>query len=127
EACGVRRAPLDGADARTGRGTSALMLQGTGSHAGKTVLAAGLCRLLARAGLRVLPFKAQNMSNNAGVTDDGEEIGWAQAMQAEAAGAVARVDMNPVLLKPESGHRCQVIRLGRPLATVSPREYAGLA
>jgi adenosylcobyric acid synthase len=114
-------------DPVSARATSALMLQGTGSHAGKTVLAAGLCRLLARAGLRVLPFKAQNMSNNAWVTDDGEEIGWAQAMQAEAAGAVPRVDMNPVLLKPESGHRCQVIRLGRPLATVSPREYAGLA
>jgi adenosylcobyric acid synthase len=102
------------------------MLQGTGSHAGKTVLAAGLCRLLARAGLRVLPFKAQNMSNNAWVTDEGREIGWAQAMQAEAAGVAPRVDMNPVLLKPESDQRCQVVRLGRPLATLAAREYAQL-
>ena len=111
----------------TTRATPALMLQGTGSHAGKTVLAAGLCRLLARAGLRVRPFKAQNMSNNAWVTEDGEEMGWAQAMQAEAAGATPCVDMNPVLLKPESGHRCQIIRRGRPLVTVSAREYAAFA
>jgi adenosylcobyric acid synthase len=99
------------------------MLQATGSHAGKTVLAAGLCRLLARDGARVLPFKAQNMSNNAYVTEDGGEMGWAQAMQAEAAGVAPRVDMNPVLLKPESGGRSQVIRLGRPDATVGAREY----
>lgn len=110
----------------TGRATPAIMLQGTGSHAGKTVLAAGLCRLLVRAGLRVLPFKAQNMSNNAWVTDEGGEMGWAQAMQAEAAGVAPVVDMNPVLLKPESDQRCQVIRLGRPLATVAAREYARL-
>lgn len=108
------------------RHTPALMLQGTGSHAGKTVLAAGLCRLLTRAGLRVLPFKAQNMSNNAWVTDEGQEMGWAQAMQAEAAGVEPRVDMNPVLLKPESDQRCQVVRLGRPLETVAAREYARL-
>ena len=108
------------------RATPAIMLQGTGSHAGKTVLAAGLCRLLVRAGLRVLPFKAQNMSNNAWVTDEGGEMGWAQAMQAEAAGVAPVVDMNPVLLKPESDQRCQVIRLGRPLATVAAREYARL-
>ena len=118
------------------RHTPALMLQGTGSHAGKTVLAAGLCRLLTRAGLRVLPFKAQNMSNNAWVTDEGQEMGWAQAMQAEAAGVAPVVDMNPVPLKPESAQRCQVIRLRRPLvvsgrhrfvdgfeeATVGPQE-----
>jgi len=108
------------------RATPAIMLQGTGSHAGKTVLAAGLCRLLVRAGLRVLPFKAQNMSNNAWVTDEGGEMGWAQAMQAEAAGVAPVVDMNPVMLKPESDQRCQVIRLGRPLATVAAREYARL-
>jgi adenosylcobyric acid synthase len=101
----------------------AIMLQGTGSHAGKTVLAAGLCRLLARGGLRALPFKSQNMSNNAHVTADGCEMGWAQAMQAEAAGVTSRVEMNPVLLKPEADDRSQVIRLGRPFATVRAREY----
>jgi adenosylcobyric acid synthase len=101
----------------------AIMLQGTGSHVGKTVLAAGLCRLLARGGARVLPFKAQNMSNNAHVTDDGGEMGWAQAMQAEAAGIAPRLEMNPVLLKPEAGNRSQVIRLGTAVATVDAREY----
>lgn len=99
------------------------MLQGTSSHAGKSVLAAGFCRLFARRGLRVLPFKAQNMSNNARVTPDGGEIGWAQAMQAEAAGVAPCVDMNPVLLKPEWGNRCQVIRHGRRLVTVAARDY----
>ena len=99
------------------------MLQGTGSHAGKSVLAAGFCRLFARRGVRVLPFKSQNMSNNAHVTADGGEIGWAQAMQAEAARVDTQVDMNPILLKPESGHRCQVIRHGRRVATVDARTY----
>jgi len=74
------------------------MLQGTGSHAGKTVLAAGLCRLLARRGLRVRPFKSQNMSLNAAVTADGGEIGRAQAAQADAAGIEPTVDMTPILL-----------------------------
>ena len=106
--------------------TPAIMLQGTGSHAGKSVLAAGLCRLFQRQGLRALPFKAQNMSNNAHVTADGEEMGWAQAMQAEAAGVASRVEMNPVLLKPEGEDRSQVIRLGRVLATVRAREYRAL-
>jgi adenosylcobyric acid synthase len=106
--------------------TPAIMLQGTGSHAGKTVLAAGLCRLLARGGLRVRPFKSQNMSNNAHVTADGGEMGWAQAMQAEAARVAPRIEMNPVLLKPESGNRSQVIRLGRPVATVDARAYRRL-
>jgi adenosylcobyric acid synthase len=105
------------------RGAPAIMLQGTGSHVGKSVLAAGFCRLLARRGLHVLPFKSQNMSNNAYVTADGGEMGWAQAMQAEAANVDACVDMNPVLLKPESGHRCQVIRHGRRLVTVDARAY----
>ena len=107
--------------------TPAIMLQGTGSHAGKSVLAAGLCRLLFRHGLRVLPFKSQNMSNNAHVTAAGEEMGWAQAMQAEAAGVASRVEMNPVLLKPEGEDRSQVIRLGRVLTTVRAREYRRLA
>jgi adenosylcobyric acid synthase len=107
--------------------TPAIMLQGTGSHAGKSVLAAGLCRLFARHGLRALPFKSQNMSNNAHVTRAGEEMGWAQAMQAEAAGVASRVEMNPVLLKPEGEDRSQVIRLGRVLTTVRAREYRLLA
>ena len=81
------------------------MLQATGSHAGKTVLVAGLCRLLARRGLRVGPFKSQNMSLNAYVVPGGGEIGWAQAMQAEAAGVTARVEMNPILLKPRADTR----------------------
>jgi adenosylcobyric acid synthase len=105
------------------RRARALMLQGTGSHAGKTVLAAGLCRLLARRGLHVLPFKSQNMALNAYVTADGGEMGYAQAMQAEAAGVPARVEMNPVLLKPRAGGRSQIVVLGKPLSDASAREY----
>ena len=99
------------------------MLQGTGSHAGKTVLVAGLCRLLARRGLRVAPFKAQNMSLNAHVAADGGEMGWAQVMQAEAAGVAARVEMNPVLLKPRSGGLSQIVVLGKAIADAGAREY----
>ena len=101
----------------------ALMLQGTSSHAGKTVLVAGLCRLLARQGLRVLPFKSQNMSLNAWVTGDGKEMGWAQAMQAEAAGVPPRAEMNPVLLKPSGDLRSQVVVLGRVRGTCGAGEY----
>lgn len=99
----------------SGRHARAIMLQGTGSHAGKTVLVAGLCRLLARRGLRVRPFKSQNMSLNASVAPDGGEMGWAQVMQAEAAGVPARVEMNPILLKPRAAARSQVVLLGRVL------------
>jgi adenosylcobyric acid synthase len=99
------------------------MLQATGSHAGKTVLVAGLCRLLARRGLRVAPFKSQNMSLNAYVVPGGGEIGWAQAMQAEAAGVVARVEMNPILLKPRADARSQVVLLGRVLREADARGY----
>jgi adenosylcobyric acid synthase len=99
------------------------MLQGTGSHAGKTVLVAGLCRLLARQGLRVLPFKSQNMSLNAWVTPDGLEMGWAQAMQAEAAGVAPRAEMNPILLKPRADSMSQVVVLGRSIGDVAASRY----
>ncbi len=100
-----------------------IMVQGTTSHAGKSVLAAALCRIYARRGLRVAPFKAQNMALNSYVTLDGGEIGRAQAYQAAAAGIEAQVDMNPVLLKPNSQTGSQVIVLGRPIGNMSVREY----
>jgi adenosylcobyric acid synthase len=100
-----------------------LMIQGTGSGVGKSVLATAFCRLFARAGYRVAPFKSQNMSLNASVTVDGGEIGRAQAAQAEAAGIEPTVDMNPVLLKPESDHRSQVVVRGQVFATVDFSEY----
>ncbi len=103
-----------------------LMIQGTGSNVGKSMLVAGLCRAFTRRGLRVLPFKPQNMSNNAAVTEDGGEIGRAQALQALACGVPPRVDMNPVLLKPETEVGSQVIVQGKRVTTVAAREYAAL-
>jgi adenosylcobyric acid synthase len=100
-----------------------LMIQGAGSSVGKSLLAAGLCRIFARKGLRVAPFKAQNMSNNAAVCDDGAEIGRAQAVQAAAAGVAPVAEMNPVLLKPEADSRSQVIVLGRPWRTLQAGSY----
>jgi adenosylcobyric acid synthase len=101
-----------------------LMIQGTSSAVGKSLLTTAFCRIIARAGYRVAPFKSQNMSLNSAVTVDGGEIGRAQAAQAEAAGIEATVDMNPILLKPEADQRSQVVVRGRPVASVSFREYA---
>lgn len=100
-----------------------LAVLGTGSDVGKTVLAAALGRLFFRAGMRVAPFKAQNMANNAFVTPEGGEIGRAQALQAQACGVVPHVDHNPILLKPESDVRSQVVVHGVVAATLEAREY----
>ncbi|MGP9789373.1 cobyric acid synthase [Roseinatronobacter sp. NSM] len=105
---------------------NAVMVQGCGSNVGKSVLVAGLCRAALRRGISVAPFKPQNMSNNAAVTQDGGEIGRAQALQAQACGLDAVTDMNPVLLKPESDTGAQVIVQGKRIATVKARAYAGL-
>ena len=108
------------------RRTPALMLQGTGSDVGKSLLTAGLARALTRRGLRVRPFKPQNMSNNAAVTAEGGEIGRAQALQARAAGVAPSVHMNPVLLKPQSERGAQVVVQGRILGSAGAREYQSL-
>jgi adenosylcobyric acid synthase len=104
----------------------AIMIQGCGSNVGKSMLVAGLCRAALRRGLKVAPFKPQNMSNNAAVTADGGEIGRAQALQALACGLQPVTDMNPVLLKPESEVGSQVVVQGRRVATVKARDYAAL-
>lgn len=101
----------------------ALMIQGTGSNVGKSMLVAGLARLYTRRGLRVRPFKPQNMSNNAAVTEDGGEIGRAQALQARAAGVPPHTDMNPVLLKPESETGAQVVVQGQRLGHAEARAW----
>lgn len=104
----------------------ALMIQGTGSNVGKSMLVAGLCRAARLRGLSVAPFKPQNMSNNAAVTPEGAEIGRAQALQAMACGLAPHADMNPILLKPETDIGAQVIVQGKRLTTTRAREYAAL-
>jgi adenosylcobyric acid synthase len=102
------------------------MFQGTGSDVGKSLIVAGLCRLFARQGKRVRPFKPQNMSNNAAVTAEGGEIGRAQALQARACGVAPSVHMNPVLLKPQSEIGAQVVVQGKVWGQAKAREYRSL-
>ncbi len=103
--------------------TRCLAVFGTGSDVGKSVIATGLCRALVRRGLRVAPFKAQNMSNNSGVTPEGLEMGRAQIVQAEACAIAPHVDMNPILLKPTSEVGSQVVLLGEALSNQTAAEY----
>ncbi|HLI11214.1 MAG TPA: cobyric acid synthase [Alphaproteobacteria bacterium] len=105
---------------------AALMLQGTASDVGKSLLTAGLCRAFTRRGLVVRPFKPQNMSNNAAVTADGGEIGRAQALQARACGTAPITDMNPVLLKPQGEAGAQIVVQGRMMGSASARDYQRL-
>src|SRR5712675_2017951 len=102
------------------------MFQGTGSDVGKSLIVAGLARAFANRGLKVRPFKPQNMSNNAAVTADGGEIGRAQALQARAARVPASVHMNPVLLKPQSEIGSQVVVQGKVLGNARAREYQSM-
>jgi len=102
-----------------------LAILGTSSHVGKSVITAGICRVLARRGIRVAPFKAQNMALNAYVTASGGEIGYAQALQAWAAGIDPSVDMNPILIKPEPGHRAQLIVQGTVAGQLQAEDYRG--
>jgi adenosylcobyric acid synthase len=104
-------------------GARSLMVQGTTSDAGKSTLVAGLCRVLRRRGVRVAPFKPQNMALNSAVGTDGGELGRAQALQAQAAGILPTVDLNPVLLKPSTDRRCQVIIHGKAVGEMGAWQY----
>ena len=105
----------------------ALMFQGTGSGVGKSVIAAGFCRLLKNRGYKVRPYKSQNMALNSGVTPDGLEIGRAQIVQALACGVEPDARMNPILLKPQGPGVSQLIRMGKVVQICSAREYYTLA
>ena len=100
-----------------------IMLQGTGSSVGKSMLCAALCRIFRQDGLKVAPFKSQNMALNSFATKEGLEMGRAQVVQAQAAGAEPSADMNPILLKPTSDRKSQVICLGRPIGNMTAVEY----
>mgnify|MGYP000756805891 FL=1 len=101
----------------------AIMVQGTMSNAGKSLITAGLCRIFKQDGYKVAPFKSQNMALNSFITEDGMEMGRAQVMQAEAAGIAPDVRMNPILLKPTNDVGSQVIVNGEVLGTMSARDY----
>ena len=103
--------------------SAALMIQGTGSDVGKSLLVAGLARAFTNRGLKILPFKPQNMSNNAAVTAEGGEIGRAQALQARAARTPLLNDMNPVLLKPQTEIGAQVVLQGKVWGNANAREF----
>ena len=115
--------PSEPTAATSARRARVIMVQGTMSNVGKSLLVAGLCRVLAQDGLRVAPFKSQNMALNSGVTPDGLEMGRAQILQAQAAGVEPDVRMNPILLKPTSDVGSQVIVCGRSVATMRAGEY----
>jgi adenosylcobyric acid synthase len=108
---------------QTAAAVPALMVQGVSSNAGKSLITAALCRIFARRGLSVAPFKAQNMALNSFVTADGKEMGRAQALQAQACGMEADVRMNPVLLKPTSHAGSQIVVMGEPVGQMRAREY----
>lgn len=101
------------------------MVQGTGSDVGKSILVCALCRIFRQEGLKVAPFKAQNMSNNSYVTIDGKEMGRAQVAQAEASGLQPAVEMNPILLKPTGNNGSQIITMGKPIGNMTANEYYG--
>ncbi len=101
----------------------AIMLQGTSSHVGKSIITTALCRIFLQDGMKVVPFKAQNMALNSYVTKTGGEMGRAQVAQAEAAGLEPMVEMNPVLLKPTGNSASQVILMGKPVGNMSAKEY----
>lgn len=103
--------------------TKSIMIQGIGSGVGKTTLTAALCRILYQDGKKVTPFKAQNITLNTYITQEGHEIGWVQAMQAEAAGTCPTNDMNPILIKPANSNLFQIIVHGKIVGNFTSQEY----